>query len=225
MKKWLALISVLLFFLYLAPPSCAQVGVQNLYGASLKAWHGVKDYTCVMDSYNRLGNREEYKTYEYWYLKPGYIRMKVINGKGKGGEVFFDPTRNKVRGHKGGFFSFVVLTLEPTDKRVTSIRGVRVDQTSFGYILDQLKPYVEAGQCKVIEENGMKGLECTATDKAYFGDIWKEKIIMDNSLMPVVWERYGKDGTLLYKLVCKGVKLNSGLTLKDVAGKLAFKEK
>ena len=208
------------------PTSLVQGSAQQLYDQSLRAWQGVKDYTCVMESYNRLGNKEEYKTYEYWYLKPGYIRMKVIKGKGKGGEAYYDPKLNKVRGHKGGFFSFVKLTLKPDDKRVTSIRGVRIDQTTFGYILSQLKPYMEKGECKAIEDQGMKGLECSATDGAYHGDIWREKVLLDGeSFMPVVWERYGKDGTLLYKLVCRDVKLNSGLTLKDVAHGMEFKEK
>ena len=216
---------MLVGFLSLSSVSQAQQGASQIYGKALKAWEGVKDYTCIMDSYNRLGDKEESKTYQYWYLKPGYIRMKVIKGKGKGGEVYYDPTRKKVRGHKGGFLSFVVLTLDPNDKRVTSIRGVRVDQTTFGYILAQLKPYVDAGECQVVEENGMKGPVCTAGNQAYHGDIWKEKVLFDQNNLPVVWERYGKDGTLLYRLVCRDVKLNSGLTLKDVAGKLAFKEK
>jgi len=230
MRKVLVLVLVLGCFLSLPVVSGAQEAApqskaREVYDEALKAWAGVKDYTCTMESYNRLGDKEEYKTYQYWYLRPGYICMKVIKGKGKGGEAYYDPKLKKVRGHKGGFFSFVKLTLKPDDKRVTSIRGVRVDQTTFGYILSQLKPYMEAGQCKVLDEQGMKGLSCAAWDKAYHGDIWKEKVLLDQSLMPVVWERYGKDGTLLYRLVCKDVKLNSGLTLKDVAHGMEFKEK
>jgi len=222
MKRWMVAV-VLACVCCFAPFSWGGTG--GFYQQALKAWQGVKGYTCIMESYNRLGDKEEKKTYQYWYLKPGYIRMKVIKGEGKGGEVFFDPTRNKVRGHKGGFFSFIVLTLNPDDKRVVSIRGVRMDQTSFGHILDQLKPYADAGQCKEVKSQGMKGMECAASDKSYHGDIWKEKVIFDGSLMPVVWERYGKDGTLLYRLACKDVKINPGLTLKEISKGLAFKEK
>jgi hypothetical protein len=155
MRRLLVLVLVLGCILSLSAVSRAQEGVpqskaREIYDGALKAWEGVKDYTCIMESYNRLGDKEEYKTYEYWYLKPGYIRMKVIKGKGKGGEAYYDPKLNKVRGHKGGFFSFVKLTLKPDDKRVTSIRGVRIDQTTFGYILGQLKPYMDANQCKEV---------------------------------------------------------------------------
>ncbi len=223
MKRNLLIAGVFCFLWCFVSPSWGET--QGLYNQALKAWQGVKDYTCTMESYNRLGDKEEKKTYRYWYLKPGYIRMKVIKGKGKGGEVFFDPTRNKVRGHKGGFFSFIVLTLEPTDKRVVSIRGVRVDQTSFGYILDQLQPYVKAGECKELNSKGIKRIECAASAKAYHGDIWKEKVLLDNSLMPVLWERYGKDGTLLYRLSCTDLKLNTGLTLQEISKGMAFKEK
>jgi len=223
MRRKVALTGALL--LLFCTVSWGGTSTLGLYNRSLKAWQGVRDYTCTMESYNRLGDEEEYKTYEYRYLKPGYIRMKVIKGKGKGGEVFFDPTRKKARGHKGGFFSFIVLTLDPSDKRIVSIRGVRVDQTSFGYILDQLKPYMDAGECRVIEERDMQGLECSAASKSYHGDIWREKVLLDGSLMPVVWERYGKDGTLLYSLKCTDVRLNSGLTLKEVAKGMEFREK
>ncbi len=199
----------------------AQEGAQVFYGQVFQVWQGVRDYTCTMDSYNRLGDKEEYKTYEYWYLKPGYVRMKVIKGKGKGGVAFYDPHRNKVRGHKGGFFSFVVLTLSPTDKRVTSIRGVRMDETTFGHILSQLKPYVDHGQCGV----GL-GTPVTLSCKSstpYHGDIFSEKIVFDSQLFPVVWERYGKDGTLLYRLECKDVQINKGLTYQKISKGLAFK--
>ncbi len=223
MRRVVALALVLMFCSWFPGVLRAQEDPKGLYQQALEAWQGVKDYTCVMESYNRLGDKEEYKTYEYWYLKPGYIRMKVVKGKGKGGEVFFDPKKNKVRGHKGGFFSFIVLTLNPDDKKVTSIRGVRVDQTTFGYILFQLKPYVEAGECQMLEGRERKGLTCTAQGQSYHGDIWKDKVVFDESMMPVVWERYGKDGTLLYRLVCKDVKLNTGLTLKNVAKGMEFK--
>jgi len=93
---------VVALFFALAGVLQAQEGAQSFYGRAWQAWQGVKDYTCILSSYNRLGDKEEYKTYEYWYLKPGYVRMKVIKGKGKGGEVFYDPHRDKVRGHKGG---------------------------------------------------------------------------------------------------------------------------
>jgi len=224
MRKVMALALVLVFCSCFPGVLKAQDSAQGLYQRALEAWQGVEDYTCVMESYNRLGDKEEYKTYEYWYLKPGYIRMKVVKGKGKGGEVFFDPKRNKVRGHKGGFFSFIVLTLDPSDKKVTSIRGVRMDQTSFGYILSRLKPYMETGQCQEFTEGGKKGLDCAAKGRSHHGDIWRDKVVFDERLMPVVWERYGKDGVLLYKLVCRDVRLNSGLTLKDVANGMAFKE-
>ncbi len=223
MKRIVLVAGIFCFLWCFVPSSWGEA--QGLYNQALKAQQGVKDYTCTMESYNRLGDKEEKKTYRYWYLKPGYIRMKVIEGKGKGGEVFFDPTRNKVRGHKGGFFSFIVLTLEPTDKRVVSIRGVRVDQTSFGYILDQLKPYVKAGECKEFNSKGIKRIECSASTKAYHGDIWKERVLLDNNLMPVLWERFGKDGTLLYRLSCTDVKLNTGLTLQDISKGMAFKGK
>ena len=223
MRKGTVLILVFIFSFCFTSVSMAQEGAQGIYRQALAAWQGVKDYSCVMESYNRLGDEEEYKTYQYWYLKPGYIRMKVVKGRGKGGEVFYDPTRDKVRGHKGGFFSFVVLTLEPNDRKVTSIRGVRVDQTSFGYILSQLRPYMDAGQCKKIEMEKMKGFVCTAQKQSHHGDIWKDKVFLNGGLLPVMWERYGKDGTLFYKLVCRSVKINSGFTLNDVAKKLRFK--
>ncbi len=225
MRKATVLVLVLMSSVCFVPVSMAQEDAQGLYVKALRSCHRVEDYTCIMESYNRLGNKEEHKTYKYWYLKPGYVRMKVVKGKGRGGEVFYDPNRDRVKGHKGGFFSFVVLTLDPNDKRVTSIRGVRVDQTSFRYILSQFRPYVDADQCQKVDEQGMEGLVCSAGDEPYHGDIWKEKVLFNQSLLPVVWERYGKDGTLLYRLVCTELKINSGLTLKEISKGLEFKGK
>lgn len=180
---------------------------------SLTKWAEVRDYQCQMYTYNRLGKIEDERVYEYKFMKPNYVYMKILKGRSKGAKVFYNPETNKVRGCKKVIFT-LCRTFDPSAKKVTSIRGVKVYETSFGYILNIAKSYIEKGaSCSVHEDRGFKVLTLKV-DNPIYQDVVKEKLYFDNTGFPVMWERFAKDG-LVYKLKCSDVKINTGLTISD----------
>ncbi len=207
-KALLSIICILAFAGVLFAQECT-----SIISDALKRWEDIKDYSCQLYTYNRAGKEEDERVYEYKFMKPNYVYMKVLKGKSKGAKVFYDPNKNKVKGCKKVLFT-VCRTFDPSAKKVTSIRGVKVYETSFGYILNTAKAYLEKGKpCRVYKEGDYTVVELE-TDTPIFQDIVKEKLFFDSTGFPVKWERYAKDG-LVYKLVCTNVKINSGLTLED----------
>ena len=187
---------------------------KNVIESALKKWNALQDYSCQMYTYNKKDEKVDERIYQYKFLKPNYVYMKVLKGKSKGAKVFYDPQKNKVRGCKKIFFT-ICKTFDPSHKKVTSIRGVKVYETSFGYILKIAKTYLDMGkQCKVYKENGFTVVELES-DVPIFQEIVREKLYFDTSGFPVKWERYSPK-EVVYKLVCENVKINNGFSVKDL---------
>ena len=101
------------------------------------SFDSIQDYTCILESFIRKGDKTEERTYEYRYMKPGWVYMKILEGDNKGAVVIYNPKTEKVRARKGGILGSIKLTFDPTDKKVLSIRGHRVDESHIGAILNR----------------------------------------------------------------------------------------
>ncbi len=214
MKKVLILAIFGIFIFY---ENAYSMTLSDLIASMTTRLDNVHDYQSINRYYNRKGKVSDLRTYKYWYIAPGYIKMKIIKGKSKGSVVFYNPKTNKVRAHKGGFFAFIKLTLNPNDSKVVSIRGVRVDQTSFPYVENVIAKAVNSGLCTNSESKENYFISC-AYKKPIASDIYYDKLtISKKSLLPVKWERDGKNGKPLYEAYYKLTKINSGLTFKDIA--------
>ncbi len=199
--------------------SISPVRADSLLMKSMSAFHALQDYQCTLVSHMIKGKKTEDRVYLYKFMKPHWIYMKVIKGKDKGAEIIYNPETGKIRAHKGGLLSKIKLTLKPTDKKVLSIRGHRVDKTDFGSILsawlkvkDRAKVVGLGGKvdnipCTVLEVDGLNPAEWNGANRA------KIYIRMDNYL-PYVREEYEGD-TLVHRAVYKNLKINVGLTKDD----------
>lgn len=180
---------------------------------SLSIVQDIRDYSAIVETYNRLGNKEDQRVYDYKYLAPGYIRMKVIEGTNKGGEVFYDPKAKTVKGCKKIVVK-VCKTFNPNAPEVKSIRGVKVYETTFYSILKETQGYLDKAYCSVKTEGSYNVVELKLKEKAGDVDTIVVKISRSNNL-PIVWEKFG-NGTLLYKLTINNLKLNTGIKLEDL---------
>ncbi len=169
-----------------------------------------------MEAYNKKGGEEDYKVYEYKYMKPGYVYMFILEGKSKGAKVFYDPTTNKVKGCKKILF-YICRTFDPADPKVTSIRGAKVPESTMGYILKQVKGFVESGVgCSVQEAEGAKVLILKSHHPFTEGDVDEMRVYIDGNLgLPVKWERFSK-GKLVNRVVLRDIRLNVGLKREDL---------
>ena len=159
------------------------------------------------------GKQVDDRVYDYRFMKPKWIYMKVVEGKNKGAVIVYNPETKMIRGHRGGILSIIKLTLKPTDKRVVSIRGHRADETDFGTILSRLTEYINdtLAQYKgidkvdntpawVIEANGIDSLR-------YYGAV-REVLWIGLDGYPLKFEHYNKDGILIYRVIYKDLKVD-----------------
>jgi len=183
-------------------------------------WDSLHDYTCIVESYEKLGEKEDFHAYEFRYMKPGWIWMKIIKGKNKGSQVAYNPFKNKVRAKKGGILGVVKLTLDPSNKKVVSIRGYQVNQSDFGYHLkrweEYLKNYTVTVKIDTLEGKEAIRLDATGIDPEKYGDTYSETIWLypENFLM-LKLEARDKNGVVFHRAVYKNVKINQGLTEEE----------
>jgi|AMFO01.1.fsa_nt_gi hypothetical protein len=178
----------------------------------------IKNYECTLVSEVWKGDKKEYKVYEYHYVHPDFVKMKVIKGDSKGGEAFYDPTSGKVRARKTGLLSVVRLTLDPTDKKVTSIRGHKITETSFFYYFNKWKNYTTyANVYRDTLDNGHVVLvaEGLKTEENY-GAVKATLEFDPKTWLPVKLEEYDADGKLIHRVMYKDVRINTGETPEDL---------
>lgn len=104
------------------------------FEAFRKAWAGVANYstTIVAHETTNDGKTVQDRTFRYTFVKPNAALISVLAGPGKGGGASWHGG-STVHAHKGGFVSFVKLTIPKDDPRVRSLRGDQIDVASFGY--------------------------------------------------------------------------------------------
>ena len=92
-------------------------------------------YKCRLSTVCVLGKTVEKRTYNYYFSKPGLVRMEIIQGKDKGAVLVYKQGIVYAR----RFPWFFSLRFKPQSRMVTTIRGGQVDQTDLGFILSILK--------------------------------------------------------------------------------------
>ena len=181
----------------------------------------IQDYTGILESFIRKGDKTEERTYEYRYMKPGWVYMKILEGDNKGAVVIYNPKTEKVRARKGGILGAIKLTFDPTDKKVLSIRGHRVDESHMGAILNRWLDYLARARVEFKGDTaveGLKGLllEATGCDTAKYHGTWKEILLLDpDNHLPVLIEQFDSSGELIHRVRIKDLKLNRGLKEED----------
>jgi len=207
----------MMFGLFVFCGTAYSVTLDDLISSMSNRLKNIHDYQSISRYYNRKGKSSDWRTYKYWYVAPGYVKMKIIKGKSSGSVVFYNPKTDKVRAHKGGLFSFIHLTLNKDDSRVVSIRGVRVDQTSFSYVERLIIKQMQSGFCDLKEKKENYFIDCSYK-KPLASDIYYDKLTIDKkNMLPTRWERDDKNGKPLYEAIYKLISINSGLSAKEIA--------
>jgi outer membrane lipoprotein-sorting protein len=218
MKK--SIFSVLLIFAA-AVLSANEINTDELFQHIQAKWAALQDYTCVLETYSKKGEKEQTSTIEQKFLKPKWIRMQITEGDGKGSIGVYNPFTKKVRGCKTGILKIVVLTLEITDSRVSSIRGHRIDQGDFLTMLERLEDYHTSGEITSIErttynEKPAYLFKAEVTDTSKLWGAQKESIwLSEDNLLPLRSEQRLGDNTLVHSSTYRDIKIDTGLTEED----------
>ena len=183
-----------------------------------KALSQIKNYECTLVSEVWKDDKKEYKVYEYHYVHPDFVKMKVLKGDSKGGEAYYDPESGKVRARKTGLFSVIRLTLDPDNKKVTSIRGHKITETSFFYYYKKWKDYTTyANVYRDTLDNGHVLLVAEGLKpEENYGAVRATLEFNPETWLPLKLEEYDANGKLIHRVVYQDIRINTGEKPEDL---------
>ena len=214
-RAFIIMLSFLIIFIFIFVSANASEQCSSILKQCISKWENVKDYQCVLDAYNRKGDEEDKRVYEYKFMKPNFVYMKVLEGKSKKAKVYYNPETGKVRGCKHTFLGYICLNFDPSNPKVTSIRGAKVYESTIGFILDQVSQALSKGASCQVEQKGEFIVMHLKSSEPFVEDVNEMMVYVDKKIgLPVKWEKYS-NSVLVNMLVLKDVKFNVGLTKED----------
>jgi hypothetical protein len=168
------------------------------------AWQGVHDYRCTITAHEVLGRRVQDRVYRLAFEKPHDTRLAIVSGDGRGGVAVWRGGP-KVRGHRGGFLSFLNLTLGLHNALATTLRGTTIAQANFGALLDHWQQ--EAREASVQATRRDDSTVLSATHPPGPEGVTREALDLGADGLPVGYEQFEGD-RLVKRVRYRDVELN-----------------
>ena len=179
------------------------------------AWAGIDSYTATIATHEISGTNTQDRVYRYAYLKPHFAKIDIVSGPGKGGGAVWSGG-DTVKGHQGGFTSFIKLSISISDPRATSLRGDTIDHGSFQSVADELSiGKVEPGTTAATVDGVPSDLVAIDLAPATPGGVTKVVIALSRvTHLPVRRTAFAGD-TQVKQEDFSDVKVDPGLTEAD----------
>ena len=179
------------------------------------AWAGIDSYTATIATHQISGTNTQDRVYRYAYLKPHFAKIDIVSGPGKGGGAVWSGG-DTVKGHQGGFTSFIKLSISISDPRATSLRGDTIDHGSFQSVADELSiGKVEPGTTAATVDGVPSDLVAIDLAPATPGGVTKVVIALSRvTHLPVRRTAFAGD-TQVKQEDFSDVKVDPGLTEAD----------
>ena len=154
---------------------------QSLVAAFQAMYESLSDYQCRMHEECRQGSRREERTINFYFKKPRFIRMDILEGNrfGDTGSVGVYRNDGKVRGRKGGVLSFIAITVDKRDPQATTIRGLAFDESDLQATLEKMRFHLAESACTLSMDGGMYELAFEPRDPSLNGGVTKDVIRLD----------------------------------------------
>lgn len=176
------------------------------------AWAKVTTYTCTIQAHEVSGSRVQDRTYAMKFRKPYDTRMDITAGDGHGGAAVWHGG-DTVRGHQGGFISFIKLNLNIHDSRAVSIRGTTIAEAGFGALYDHIKG-LKGATIDATSDGADTKIDIAVADPSADQSVTKELMVLGADDLPVEYDQW--EGSTLVKHVTYGnVLLNPTLSDSD----------
>jgi len=214
----LALLAFLLAGISYASPTPLPTPKQVI-GSLANNFKGLRDYTCTAEAHYRKGRETEDKVYLIYFKRPNLVRAEVISGDNEGGVAVLNK-EGKVQAHSGGFLSWLILNLDTDNPLVTTIRGNRMDESSFVYMVEKMKeglPLKGEGEVHTAGYKVINGVKTVALESNYtqrIDGITKEiaYVVPGKWMIKKILEYEGSVEVI--NVTYSDVKVNSGLSDK-----------
>jgi hypothetical protein len=169
-----------------------------------------RDYQCLICSFERLGSRQEERSYRLFVKDCRLVRIRVTAGRGKGSEAAIDA-HGRLRGRKGGLLKSFAETLKPDDRRIRSLRGEPFWEAACHNFLKDLRlRLTEPGTRSEVEPDPEQpGWLLLVLSRP---DATREKYWIDPQQMQLVRGELFENGLLVRQFSVRDVRENVGLT-------------
>jgi hypothetical protein len=139
------------------------------------------------------------------FRKPLDTRMDITSGDGRGGAAVWNGG-DTVRGHQGGFLSFIRLNLNIHDSKAVSVRGATIAETNFGWLISHIKG-LKGATVDAVPDGDRTRINVAVADPASDGNVTKEAVILGADSLPVEYDQWEGDN-LVKRLAYGDLKLN-----------------
>lgn len=155
------------------------------------AWAKVSTYRCAITAREVSGSHVQDRTYDLYFRKPFDTRMDVTGGDGRGGAAVWHGG-DTVKGHQGGFFSFVKLNLNIHDSKAVSVRGTTIADANFGALLDHIKG-LKGATIGATQDGDKTNIDVAVADPSADNNVTKERMVLGASNLPVEYDQWEGD--------------------------------
>jgi hypothetical protein len=169
-----------------SPAAAAEAAIAKFTAA----WDKLNSYTCDLSAHEVLGSRVQDRTYAMTFRKPYDTKMDITGGDGKGGAAVWHGG-DTLRGHQGGFVSFIKLNLNIHDGRATTIRGTTIAQANFGAILDHVKSL--KGTVDATTSGDSTTIDFSVPDPSSDSSVTKERVVLASNGLPAEYFQWEGD--------------------------------
>ncbi len=181
------------------------------------AFAKVDDYHMTIAVHETAGDQVQDRTYAVSFKKPSLEKVDIVAGAGKGSGIVW-LGGDTVRGHRGGLFSGLKMTLDLHNSQVVTLRGDSVDHATIASMLDQFartKGTVSQAPGPQIDGAGSDALTLDVADPTSDHDVSRVVLYLSEAThLPVRRESFV--GTQLVKSEhVTDMKTNVGLTASD----------
>jgi outer membrane lipoprotein-sorting protein len=185
--------------------------------AFAKAIDSLQDYTVIIETHEVQGQRVEDRVQQFWFKKPMLAKVVVTSGPGRGGAAVWHGG-STLRGHQGGFLSFVKMTIDIHDPRAESLRGDTIATAYFGDKLTHFETtngQLSEAPGPVIDGAQTDAVTLDVADPSANHDVTREVLYLSRAThLPVKADRF--EGKALVKSeTFSDLQLNVGLTDAD----------
>lgn len=124
----------------------------DLLTGAIEHYQAIESYRVTIRSFHSGG--DEY--INYYYRKPGFVRMEFVHPHG-GAVLVYNPDTRRVRLWPFGAGHFPELELSPGNSLIQSMRGQRVDRSDVGALFENVHTLWESGSAEMLDEENING--------------------------------------------------------------------
>ena len=180
-----------------------------------RRFEAVTDYRCRYRAHTTDGKKTMTVTYRYYFKKPKWIRMEVLDGKYRGAVLCYKPHRVRLR-LGGAFLSRFPMSFDPGHPWVRDVRGRRVDESHWGWLIERHAQAQGLFRCRAggrenINGRAARSYTIESLDYRKTSGIAREDIWVTDDYIMVKNIFYGPDGAVVHTSDFTEITINGGL--------------